>query len=235
MANFICYDRSGDVLRYLYQWDVKRFIDVRNIEVWDGATVHFNFTNTDHQFSITVNPTLQEKGESGWVDVVTSAQANESEEESQEEQEDPEPEPEPERRYIARIPDEILQFAKPIILLIYQTTHDDENLTIDEMKITVLPRTRPSEYSYTPTVPALKIPDGLELDDTILYITSDGERIGNGVDIGGGGSPTIWVVPGAAGVSYLNRTFAFFGFTVPVGDGEGEAHYSGDPEETEEE
>lgn len=209
MAKFVCYDKDDDALKVLYQWDRMRKIAIYDLDVWDGATLYFDFTNTNHISPITVIPKLEVRDSNGWHEV--TAQTNDVEEEEQEEEEEQaEEDPVLEQRYTAVIPNEILEIAKPIILLVYQTTESNENVTIAELKITVLPRPKPGDSSYTPTDQVVKIPDGLELDGDMLYITSDGERVGDGVDIGGGHSynPTI---PTDANTVYFYVAGAFTG------------------------
>lgn len=93
----------------------------------------------------------------------------------------------------AVIPNELLQFDDPIVIYFYQTTDSNENITIGEVKITITPRTIPSEYLYEATEKIVRIADGLILENNQIFLSYGGRKFGDGASIGSGGSVGIEV------------------------------------------
>lgn len=105
--------------------------------------------------------------------------------------------------YSAVIPDEILMQKHAILLYVYQATPQNENFTIETIRISIIPRQKPNNYTYTETPPIVRIPDGLVVDDGSIYITSDGDEVGDGADFANGGA--IAVIPDC--VEYLSSFY----------------------------
>lgn len=60
MAKYTLYDKNGDMLNRIYQWDADRVVVVSGVTAWDGATVFFQFGNRKVDETIIVMPTESE-------------------------------------------------------------------------------------------------------------------------------------------------------------------------------
>lgn len=85
--------------------------------------------------------------------------------------------------YYATVPNDILEQCNPIVVRVYQTTAQNESMTISTFKISVVPRQRPLGYDYTPNNTPVRIADGIVNDGGTLYLVSDGEVIGDGTQV----------------------------------------------------
>ena len=155
MTKFQCYDENGNAISHIYQWDTGRHIDVRGLDVWDGADVYFDFSTIEHNIVYTVTAT-----ENNGV-------------------------------YSSKIPDEVLMQKNAVMLYVYQATSQNENFTVETIRIPIIPRQKPNNYTYTKTPPIVRIPDGLTVIDGEIYVVSDGEEIGEGADFTNGGAVSV--------------------------------------------
>jgi len=60
LAKYTLYDKNGDLLERLYQWDLDRVVAVSNVTAWSGATVFIQFGNRKVDETIIVEPTLSD-------------------------------------------------------------------------------------------------------------------------------------------------------------------------------
>lgn len=90
-------------------------------------------------------------------------------------------------RYVGVIPNELTCIPDSIVMMIYQTNGDAENVTLGETKISVKPRQMPMDYEYVPTDGVIAIATGFVLENGVLFLADNGQKIGTGARIGGGG------------------------------------------------
>lgn len=57
MMIFHCYDENGLLFDSVYQWDKGRQVEIRGLSVWQGASIHLNFTNEDKKLMYSVPAT----------------------------------------------------------------------------------------------------------------------------------------------------------------------------------
>lgn len=151
MIKITCYDKNGETISNLYQWDMNIRVVVHGLTGKDITKLRFHFANQKSRLACVVTPTAVTEGAT------------------------------------AIIPNELFMVPDVIFLYVYETDpSNEEGRTIATIRIPVMPRQQPNEYAYVPTTFAKKIVDGLTVIDGIIYLTANGEVVGEGVPAGGG-------------------------------------------------
>ena len=143
-----CYDKNGESIGALYQWDTNITIVIQGLSINNPPLIKFHFSNTKKTDAYVVTPTQSGIG------------------------------------FAAVIPNEL--FLTPDVILLYIYENDPstgEGRTIADARITVIPRQKPQDYAYVPTVVAKSLVDGLTFMDGKLYLTASGKIVGEGISI----------------------------------------------------
>lgn len=96
-----------------------------------------------------------------------------------------------ENGFAAMIPNSLLMMPDIMSLYVYET-NEDESRTVSEIRIPVIPRHKPANVEYTPYVSILKIVNGLKYENGMLYLTSDGDVVGEGAAVSASNPFTTW-------------------------------------------
>ena len=149
MVRATCYDKNGELLANLYQWDHDVTVVVHGLGERVAANLEFPFAKKNSFEASVVHPTVS--GE-----------------------------------YFASVaPNEMFVCPDTMFLYVYEKNPLTlEGRTIAEIRIPIIPRQKPENVLYSPPDNINGMVDGLSVNGTTVQLTSNGEPVGDSVDVG---------------------------------------------------
>lgn len=165
------YNSAGMPLEEVYQWDVHRVVMIPDVSIQADHSYFIHFASCKSGVAYAVEPEIEDD-----VGIYDGSGVEPTEKDGV---------------LVAVIPSQLMYTPHVIRVYVYE---DDDNTgerkTIGMALLPVVAKCEPSGEDYDVSGDVISVANGLVVDDGKLYLSRDGNKFGEGVNVGGGGGGT---------------------------------------------